>query len=75
LPDGYYQLVEGYLQEKMIYPCCFTSFLDKKVCVNADFSVADFLRKTEHLVEISRAPVQSWLPLATLLIDKENTDG
>ena len=46
---------------------------DKKVCVNADFSVADFLRKTEHLVEISRAPIQSWLPLATLLIDKENT--
>ena len=29
--------------------------------------------KSSHLAEISRAPVQSWLPLATLLIDKENT--
>ena len=29
--------------------------------------------KPSHLAEISRAPVQSWLPLATLLIDKENT--
>ena len=45
----------------------------KKVFVNENFSAEIFLRKTEHLAEISRAPVQSWLPLATLLIDKENT--
>jgi site-specific DNA-methyltransferase (adenine-specific) len=29
--------------------------------------------KSSHLAEISRAPVQSWVPLALLLIDKENT--
>ena len=37
------------------------------------FQLELFKSKSSHLAEISRAPVQSWLPLATLLIDKENT--
>ena len=32
-----------------------------------------FKNKSTHLAEISRAPIQSWVPLALLLIDKEST--
>jgi len=35
--------------------------------------ISELKSKTFHLSEISKAPKQSWLPLAQLLIDKENT--
>ena len=48
---------ENYLT-RLMSACDVAEYVcDKKVCDNADFSVADFESKTRHLYEISKAPL------------------